>query len=87
MPIVFICCDFDSPNQEINCPYNSENCKKKILNLIDKGHFILLSTDNFTYQSSHVKSKIKKDLHLFESYLFEFINNFTVSDSEQQLRQ
>ena len=37
MTNVFVCGDFNSPHQELNCSYDSEN-GEKLLNLIDNGH-------------------------------------------------
>ena len=49
MTNVFVCGDFNSLHQELNCSYDSGN-GEKLLNLIDNGHFKLLNNGHHTYQ-------------------------------------
>ena len=75
----FVCGDFNSPHQELNCSYDSENGEKH-LNLIDNGHFNLLNNGHHTYQSFAGKSKNMLDLHFCDSTVFTNFSNFEVSE-------
>ena len=79
MTNVFVCGDFNSPHQELNCSYDSEN-GEKLLNLIDNGHFKLLNNGHHTYQSFDGKSKNMLDLHFCDSTVFRNFSNFEVSE-------
>ena len=79
MSNVFVCSDFNSPHQELNSSYDSEN-GEKLLNLIEKGHFRLLNNGHYTYQSVDGKSRNMLDLHFCDSTVFTNFNNFEVSD-------
>ena len=79
MTNVFVCVDFNSPHQELNCSYDSEN-GEKLLNLIDNGHFKLLNNGHHTYQSFDGKSKNMLDLHFCDSTAFRNFSNFEVSE-------
>ena len=79
MSNVFVCGDFNSPHQELNCSYDSEN-EEKLLNLIDNGHFKLLNNGHHTYQSFDGKSKNILDLHFCDSTVFTNFSNFEVSE-------
>ena len=79
MTNVFVCGDFNSPHQELNCAYDSEN-GEKLLNLIDNGHFKLLNNGHHTYQSFDGKSKNMLDLHFCDSTVFTNFRNFEVSE-------
>ena len=79
MSNVFVCGDFNSPHQELNCSYDSEN-GEKLLNLIEKGYFKLLNNGHFIYQSVHGKSRNMLDLHFCDSTVFTNFNNFEVSE-------
>ena len=79
MSNVFVCGDFNSPHQEVNCSYDSEN-GEKLLNLIEKGHFKLLNNGHYTYQSVEGKSRNMLDLHFCDSTVFTNFNNFEVSE-------
>ena len=79
MSNAFVCGDFNSPHQERNCSYDSEN-GEKLLNLIEKGHFKLLNNGHYTYQSVDGKSRNMLDLHFCDSTVFAHFNNFEVSE-------
>ena len=75
----FVCGDFNSPHQELNCSYDSEN-GETLLNLIDNGRFKLLNNGHHTYQSLDGKSKNMLDLHFCDSTVFTSFSNFEVSE-------
>ena len=75
----FVCGDFNSPHQELNCSNDSEN-GEKLLNLIEKGHFKLLNNGHYTYQSVDGKSRNMLNLHFCDSTVFKNFNNFEVSE-------
>ena len=79
MTNVFVCGDFNSPHQELNCSYDSEN-GEKLLNLIDNGHFKLLNNGHHTYQLFDGKSKNMLDLHFCDSTVFTNFRNFEASE-------
>ena len=79
MTNVFVCDDFNSPHQELNCSYDSEN-GEKLMNLIYNSHFKLLNNGHHTYQSFDGKSKNKLDLHFCDSTIFTNFSNFEVSE-------
>ena len=70
MSNVFVCGDFNSPHQDLNCSYDSEN-SEKLLNLIEKGHFKLLSNGHYTYQLVVGKSRNMLDLHFCDCTVFK----------------
>ena len=79
MSNVFVCGDFNSPHQELNRSYDSEN-GEKLLNLIEKGHFKWLNNGHYTYQSVDGKSRTMLDLHFCDSTVFTNFNNFEISE-------
>ena len=79
MSNVFVCGDFNSPHQELNCSYDSEN-DEKLLNLIDNCHFKLLNNGHHTYQSFDGKSKNMFDLHFCDITVFTNFGNFEVTE-------
>ena len=79
MKNVFVCGDFNAPNHELNCSYDSEN-GEKLLNIIDEGNFKLLKNDYHTYQSFDGKCKNMLDLHFCDNSLFAHFNDFQVSE-------
>ena len=80
MSNVFVCGDFNSPRQELNCSYDSEN-GEKLLNLIKEGQFKLLNNGHYTYQSVDGKSRNMLDLHFCDSTVFTTFNNFEVTEA------
>ena len=73
---VFICGDFSS-HQELICTYNTEN-GEKLLEIIDKGNFKLLTNGYPTYQSNQHKSQSLLDLHFCNLSVLKHFDNFQV---------
>ena len=76
---MFLCGDINSPHQELNCSYDSENGKKLLAN-IDEGTFKLLNNGYYTYQSFDGKRTKILDLHFCYNSIFTHFNDFQVSE-------
>ena len=74
---MLICGDFNSPHQELNCTYNTEN-GQKLLEIIDDGNFKLLKNSYPTYQSNQHQSQSMIDLPFCSLSVFKYFDNFQV---------
>ena len=74
---MFIFGDFNSPHQELNCTYNTEN-SEKLLEKIDDRNFKLLNNGYPTFQSNQHKSQSVLDLHFCSLSVVKYFDNFQV---------
>ena len=79
MKNVFICGDFNAPDQELNCTYNTENGDKTI-ETIETGTFKLLNNVYHTYQSYQGECRNMLDLHFADQSVCYFFDTFYNSD-------
>ena len=77
MKNVFICEDFNAPDQELNCTYNTEN-GDKIIETIETGTYKLLSNGYHKYQSYQCRNIL--DLLFANQSVFKFFDTFYVFD-------